>query len=75
MGFRYSSRREAARLGLVGWVRNLPNGDVELLAEGEAEALATFREWLEEGPPGAWVQRVEAESRAPTGVYPDFCIE
>lgn len=75
MGFRYSSRREAKRLGLVGWVRNLPDGEVELLAEGEASALAAFREWLDEGPPGAWVRRVEVERRAPTGLFSDFSIE
>ena len=75
MGFRYYARREALRLGLVGWVRNLPDGDVELLAEGEASALASFREWLEEGPPGAWVRGVAAEKRAPTGRFSDFSIQ
>ena len=75
MGFRYFSNREAESLGLVGWVRNLPDGDVELLVEGETTALAAFREWLDEGPPGAWVRRVETERRAPTGLFTEFSIE
>jgi acylphosphatase len=56
-------------------VRNLSDGDVELFAEGEAATLAAFREWLEEGPPGAWVRRVVAEKRAPTGQFSEFSIE
>ena len=75
VGFRYSSSREAKSLGLVGWIRNLPDGDVELLVEGDAAALVAFREWLNEGPPGAWVRRVEVERRASTGLFSDFSIE
>jgi acylphosphatase len=75
VGFRYSAYREAAGLGLVGWVRNLDDGDVEVLAEGESGALAAFREWLEEGPPGAWVRAVDIEKRSPTGGFAVFSIE
>jgi acylphosphatase len=57
--FRASTADEASRLGLVGWVRNLPGGDVELMARGSAPALARLREWLAEGPPLARVERVE----------------
>jgi len=63
------------RLGIVGWVRNLPDGDVELLAEGDASALADFREWLEEGPPGSVVSRVVAENRPPAGHFSGFSAE
>jgi acylphosphatase len=75
VGFRYYTRREAKSLGLVGWIRNLADGSVELVAEGEAGALVAFREWLEEGPPGASVLRVEVEKRAATGHFSDFSIE
>jgi len=75
VGFRYYTRREAKSLGLLGWVRNLPDGSVELVAEGEPGALATFREWLEEGPPGASVRRADVETRPPTGHFSDFSIE
>ncbi|MGA2545272.1 MAG: acylphosphatase [Rectinemataceae bacterium] len=75
VGFRYSARREALRLGVSGWARNLPDGDVEVMAEGKIAALADFREWLDEGPPGAWIQSVTAERRQATGHYSDFFIE
>ena len=75
VGFRYSARREAVALGLVGWVRNLDSGDVELWAEGESASLVAFREWLAEGPPGAWIESVDAEKREPTGRYATFDIE
>ena len=75
MGFRYAAQREALRLGLRGRVRNLGDGDVEVDAEGERVALATFREWLEEGPPGAWVRSTSVEMRTPTGRFMEFSIE
>jgi acylphosphatase len=75
VGFRYSAYREARSLGIVGWVRNLEDGDVEVWAEGEVSALADFREWLEEGPPGACIRSVRAENRDPTGHYSTFAIE
>lgn len=75
VGFRYAASREARTLGLVGWVRNLGDGSVEILAEGEPDALADFREWLNEGPPGARVDEVKVESRAPTGRFADFSVE
>ena len=75
VGFRYSARREAQRLGIAGWVRNLSNGDVEVMAEGEVAALADFREWLGEGPPGAMIRSVAAQACDPTGHFADFTIE
>jgi acylphosphatase len=67
--------REARALGLLGWVRNLGDGDVEVLAEGRPEDLAAFRAWLEEGPPGASVRSVREEKRDPSGLYSDFSVE
>jgi acylphosphatase len=75
VGFRYSAKREAQALGLTGWVRNADDGDVETWAEGPSDALADYREWLEEGPPGAFVRAVEAEAVTPTGRYATFTIE
>ena len=52
---------DAARsLRLRGWVRNLPDGRVETLAEGERESLERFRRWLHDGSPLSRVARVEA---------------
>jgi acylphosphatase len=56
-------------------VRNLPDGDVELHAEGPTAALAELRIWLDEGPPGASVRSVAVENLAPTGSFADFSIE
>ena len=75
VGFRYLACHRALRLGLTGWVRNLDDGDVEVWAEGAREALADYRSWLQEGPPGAWIASVDAEKRDPTGRYATFTIE
>jgi acylphosphatase len=57
--FRESTRQEAARIGgLKGWVRNLEDGRVEVVAEGRAGDLERLREFLGRGPPGAQVSGV-----------------
>ena len=58
--FRDSTRREAERLGLSGYAINLPNGNVEVLACGDAKALVILEAWLQRGPPMARVTKVEA---------------
>ena len=60
--FRQSAVNEAQRLGLSGWVRNLPGGRVEGLACGESTALEKLRVWLQHGPPEAHVSNVEWET-------------
>ncbi|MDX1516485.1 MAG: acylphosphatase [Woeseiaceae bacterium] len=68
--FRDSTRRVAESLGLTGHAVNLPNGDVEVLAYGEADALERLQTWLHDGPPMSRVTAVEAsdvETPAPTG--------
>jgi len=57
--YRASARREAVRLRLGGWVRNLADGTVETRAEGPEDRLREFLEWLHRGPEGARVDRVE----------------
>lgn len=59
VGFRWYVKRRAERLGLKGWVRNLPGGQVEVVAEGSEEALMELEEVLKKGPPAARVDRVE----------------
>ncbi len=59
--YRVSAQSEARRLSLVGWVRNLPSGEVEALVEGEPEALDSFIAWCRRGPPGARVGDVLVE--------------
>jgi acylphosphatase len=58
--FRQSTRREAQRLGLTGFARNLPDGSVEVFARGTETSLAELEGWLGRGPPQARVDAVEA---------------
>ncbi len=59
VNFRYYTRQQASHLGLHGWVRNLSDGRVEVLAEGEEESLNALLEWCRHGPPAAEVSGVE----------------
>ena len=58
VGFRWFVREEARRLGLSGWVTNLPDGEVEVRAGGEGASLQRLRRALEVGPTGAVVSEV-----------------
>ncbi|HHH42549.1 MAG TPA: acylphosphatase [Gammaproteobacteria bacterium] len=60
--FRASTEREAQRLGVTGYARNLADGSVEVLACGEASALEQLQQWLWKGPPAARVSDVRCES-------------
>jgi acylphosphatase len=73
VGFRYSAYHEARRLGLSGWVRNTPEGDVELWAEGSGEKLKLLLRWLRRGPPGSRVESVRNSPQTPRG-YRDFAV-
>ncbi len=57
--FRVDTQREARSLGLVGWVRNLPDGRVEIVAQGDAEAVRALVEWSHLGPVRAEVASVD----------------
>ena len=59
VGFRYSTSIEADSLGLNGWVRNLPDGRVEVVAEGPEVAVERLVEWCRQGPRHAWVRDVD----------------
>ena len=60
VGFRASAAYEARRLGVGGWVRNLPDGSVELEARGAPAAVDALCAWLAQGPRGARVTGVDA---------------
>ena len=62
--FRASTRQEAQKLGLSGWVRNLPDGRVEGIASGPMPALHQFQRWLQKGPQMAQVSNLEVEEVA-----------
>ena len=74
VGFRYFALEAAEREGLHGWVQNLPDRSVEVLAEGEAEAIERFERALRQGPRGARVDHVEVEDRMPSGRDAGFSV-
>ncbi|KQZ11001.1 acylphosphatase [Agromyces fucosus] len=73
VGFRFSARREAERLGVAGWARNRPDGTVEAEVEGDEASVAAMLDWLATGPRGAVVERTDVAVREPTG-QPGFRI-
>lgn len=56
--FRASTQQQAQKLGLRGWVKNMPDGSVEAMACGDDVQLITFEKWLQQGPPMARVDRL-----------------
>ncbi|HEU0195974.1 MAG TPA: acylphosphatase [Nevskiaceae bacterium] len=76
VGFRYATQVAARRFGLVGWVRNRQDGDVEgRVTGGDAIQLAAFRDFLEHGPPAAVVEDLSWNVALPTGNAPsNFAI-
>jgi len=74
VGFRWFVRRAASVEGLHGWVRNLPDGRVEIRAEGDAETLERFERQVRVGPPGAQVDEVDTTDMGATGHDTGFSI-
>jgi acylphosphatase len=74
VAYRFFAEKYAARLSVTGWVRNLEDGRVEILAEGSAEHIATFLERLREGPNLARIEGFDVRREPPTGEFPDFRI-
>ena len=75
VGFRWFAETVAAREGLHGWVRNLPDGRVEASAEGDADAIERFERALRHGPPAARVDDVEVDAVAPSGRDTGFIVK
>ncbi|MDX6042779.1 acylphosphatase [Scandinavium sp. V105_1] len=75
VGFRYSTQREALKLGLTGYARNLDDGSVEVLACGEADQVEQLVGWLKAGGPrSARVDKVLTEPYQPGKTWTDFGI-
>ncbi len=75
VGFRYFAVYQAQRLGgLTGYVRNLKDGSVEVVAEGDKEKLERLLTQLRRGPTGAFVERVEVFWEQPTDEFTSFGI-
>ena len=73
VGFRYFTQDAARREGIAGVVRNLLDGRVEVLAEGDDEALRRLEQAIRRGPSGARVEHVEVDGVPPVG-YADFGV-
>ncbi len=74
VNFRYYTAREANVLGLKGWVRNMPDGSVETVAEGDEDLLKAFLSFLGQGPPSARVEQVETQWGPASGEFKEFRI-
>jgi acylphosphatase len=68
VGFRWYCREEALRRSVAGWVRNLPDGNVEAVFEGAADAVGEMIEWCREGPGWAAVDSVQVREERAEGV-------
>ena len=75
VGFRYFTQDVARREGLTGVVRNLPDGRLEAIAEGEAESVTRFEMALRRGPARARVEDVVVDALPPAGNYLGFEID
>ncbi len=73
--YRANAVQVAKQLGLTGWVRNLPDGRVEIVAEGEAESLQKLLSWCRLGPPAAQVDSLEVKEEAYTSEFGEFSIK
>lgn len=74
VSFRYATRREAEHLGVTGWVRNLPDGNVEAVVEGEESKVDELTAWCHQGPPAARVDRVDIRREPYEGKFKRFEI-
>ena len=74
VSFRAYAVQEARALGLTGYVRNLANGDVEIVAEGDETALNRLCEWARKGPPAARVTQASVEWLEPAATFTGFEI-
>jgi acylphosphatase len=72
--FRMNTCNKAKELGLTGWVRNLPTGEVEAVAEGPRNSLEEFAKWCGDGPECARVDGIRINWDSPTGSESDFHI-
>jgi acylphosphatase len=72
--YRSSAQREARKLGLAGWIKNLRDGRVESVIEGEEDEVLKLMEWLKIGPPRAIVRNIEIIEENPSNKFTDFHI-
>ncbi|MSO45341.1 MAG: acylphosphatase [Acidobacteria bacterium] len=74
VGFRFFTEAAAAREGLHGWACNLADGRVEIVAEGDADAIERFERHIRHGPPSARVDCVQIDDAPPSGRDTGFTV-
>ena len=74
VGYRQHAVEEAHRRGLTGWVRNLPDGRVETLAEGDKDAVEALLAWCRHGPKAARVEEMKVSWEPHRGEFTGFRI-
>ncbi len=74
VNFRYYTQREARKNNLTGWVRNLPDGSVAALFEGEEEDVEMMIQWCRHGPPSSRVTELIAQKEEFRGEFQSFSI-
>jgi len=74
VAFRWYTREQAQQLGVVGTVRNSPDGSVQVVAEGPRETLERFLRWLAQGPERALVTQCDCHWTAARAEYDEFLI-
>lgn len=72
--FRASTQRQARVAGVTGWVRNCPDGSVEAVFEGDADAVHEMVRWCHHGPAAAVVTDVDMALEPYTGSFPGFNV-
>lgn len=75
VGFRFTAERVALALGLTGWVKNLNDGRVEVVCEGDEAALIDFINKIKNGPMRNYITGAKVSWHEPTGEYKHFGIE
>jgi acylphosphatase len=75
VGFRYFAMRQANTLGLTGYVKNMPDGSVELEVEGERNSVENFKSVLERGPGYSLVEKVDINYGEYSAKYDKFSVE
>ncbi len=75
VGFRYTAEKLAMDLKLMGWVKNLPDGRVEIVCEGPKEKIELFLKSVREGSLGPYIRKADCEWQKPTHEFKEFRIE
>jgi acylphosphatase len=72
--FRAAAQREARRLGVCGWIKNRNDGSIEVVAEGDEDAIKEIISWAQHGPSAARVEQVDVRWKGYTGEFSEFRI-